>query len=145
MCAAFEESERIFLQNLVFFGRGQAAFEDLSLRDVGIVFADFGFRGGGDDGRGELFVLAHTVGKRNAADFASTCLIGAPSAAAKVTAHDHFDGKTFAGDADCYHRIGCSLLPIRTNVRRGIEKLRSNLIQHLTFERNTLGQYHIKG
>ena len=143
--AAFEESERVFLQNLVFFGRGQAAFEDLCLRDVGVMFTDFGFRGGRYDGSGELFVLAHTVGKRNAADFASTCLISAPSAAAKITAHDHLDGKTFAGDADSDHRIGRGLLPIRANVRRGVEKLRCNLIQHLAFERNTLGEHHVEG
>ena len=47
--------------------------------------------------------------------------------------------------ADSNHGIGRGLLPIRANVCRGVEKLRCNLIQHLTFERNTLGEHYVEG
>ena len=143
--AAFEERQRVAFQHFVFFGRGQSAFENLGFRNVCVVFADFSFCGGRDDRCGELLVLAHAVGERNAADFAGAGLISAPSAAAKITANDHFDGEAFAGHADGHHRVGSGFLPVRANVRRRVEKLCRDLVEHLSFEGNALRQHDVEG
>ena len=50
---AFEEGERVFFQQFVFFGSGQTFSQDFFLGDVGIVLADLGFCRRGNDRFGE--------------------------------------------------------------------------------------------
>ena len=143
--AAGKEGEGVFLEFGIFLGRGEALCEDFLLRDVGIVLANLRLGGRGDDGRGELLVFAHAVGEADTANLAHTALVGAPSRAAEVAAHNHFNGEALAAQAHRHHGVGRGEFPVGADVRRGIEKLGGNLVEHLSLEGNALGQNHIKG
>ena len=43
-----------------------------------------------------------------------------------------------------HHRIGNGNLPVGEDVRRCVEELRCNLVEHLTLEGDTLGQYNVE-
>ena len=64
--------------------------------------------------------------------------------AAEVSAHNHLNRIALAADAHRYHRVGRCLLPVGDDVGGRIEELRSNLIEDLPFEGDTLGQNHIE-
>ena len=65
--------------------------------------------------------------------------------AAEIAANNHFDGETLAQHADGDHRVGGSQLPVRADVLSGIQEFCGNLIQHLAFEGNALGQDNVEG
>jgi len=142
---AFEEGHCVFLQNCIFFGSSQAFGKNLLFGDIGIVFADFGFRSRGDDRFGELLVLFHAFGQLHAADFADAALVGAPCATAEITAYNHFNRETFAHHAHCYHGVGSGHFPVGTDVGGGVEEFGCNLVQHLSFEGNAFRQYYVEG
>ena len=141
---AFEERHCIFLQNCILFGGGQAFGKNLLFGDVGVMLADFGFCGRGDDGFGEFLVLLHAFGQLYAADFADTALVGAPCTAAEIAAYNHLNREAFAHYAHGYHRVGGGCFPVGADVGGGIEELGCNLVQHLSFERNTFRQYYVE-
>ena len=59
--SAFEESQRIFFENFVFFGSSQSLFQDFFFRDVFVMKSHFCFRRRGNDRFREFLVLAHSV------------------------------------------------------------------------------------
>ena len=103
-----------------------------------------GLRRGGDDGLGELLVLDHALGHRHSADGALAGLVLAPCMSRQISPHDHFYFEWFATQPHGHHRIGSSHLPVRDNVRRSIQKLSGNLVQHLPLVRNTLWKNHVE-
>ena len=141
---AFEESQGVFFQYFIFFRRSQSACEDFFLGNVLVVLANLGFSSRGDDGFGETLVLAHTFGKFHTANLANTALISTPCATTQITTDNHFDREAFTTDADSYHWIRRSQLPVRTDVRSRIQELGSNLVQHLSLVRNTFRQDYVE-
>ncbi len=142
--AAAEEGEGVFLEHFVLFGSGESACKDFFLGYVGIVFTDFGFGGGGDDGLGETLVLLHALGEFHTAYFAHTALVGTPGASAEIAAHNHFHGETFTHHAHGDHGVGSGKLPVGTDVGGGIEELGGNLVEDLSFEGNAFGEDHVE-
>ena len=142
---AFEEGHGVLLQYGIFFGCGKTLCQDFFFGDVGIVFANLGFSGRGDDGFREFLVFLHPFGQLHAADFTYTALVGTPCAATEVTAYNHFYGESFTHHTYRHHRIGCSHFPVGADVGCGIQEFCCNLVQHLSFEGNTFRQYYVKG
>ena len=142
--AALEQAQGVVLEQGVLLRGAQATLEDFIARDVGVVLADFGLRRRRDDGLGETFVLAHTLGQLHAADFAHAALISPPGTAAKVAAYNHFDGKALAKHAGRHHGVGRGLLPVGADVGRRIEKFGSDLVEHLSLVRDALGQHNVE-
>ena len=141
---AFEEGERVFLQQFVFFGSGQAFSQDFFFGNIGIVFADLGFCRRGYDRFGETFVFTHTFRQLYTADFAYAALISTPCASAEVTAYNHFNGESLAHYAYGHHRIGSRQLPVRANVGSRIQEFGRDLVQHLSFVGNTFRQDYVE-
>ena len=98
----------------------------------------------GDDGLGESLVLLHAVGQFHTTEFTATVLVLAPGRTCQDGTDNHLHTETLALQTDGHHRVGSSQLPVRTDIRRGIEELSSDLVEHLTFKWNTLRQYHVE-
>ena len=141
---AFEECERVFFQQFVFFRSSQALGQDFFFGDVGIVFTDLGFCRRGNDRFGETFVFTHTFRQFYTADFAYAALISTPCASAEVTAYDHFNGESLAHHAYGHHRIGSRQFPVRANVGSRIQEFGSDLVQHLSFVGDTFRQDYVE-
>ena len=98
-----------------------------------------------DDRFRELLVLFHTFRKFYATDFAYAVFVSTPCASAKIATYDHFYRETFAEYSHCNHWVGSGEFPVRTDVCGCIQEFCCNLIQHLSFIRDTFGQHYIKG
>ena len=141
---AFEEGERVFFQQFVFFGSGQTFSQDFFLGDVGVVFADLGFCRRGNDRFGETFVFTHAFRQFYTADFTHAALISTPCTSAEVAAYDHFNRKSLAHHAYGHHRIGSSQFPVRADVGSRIQEFGCDLVQHLSFVRDTFRQDYVE-
>ena len=142
--SAFKELHGILFEQGIIFGRNQSLTDNLLFRDIFVVESQFGFGGRGDYGFFELLMFAHSLGQRNTADGACPGLIVPPRAAGEVSADNHFDGKGFTFMPHGHHRVGRSNFPVRANISRRIQRLGRNLVQDLSFERDSLGQHHVK-
>ena len=120
-------------------------FQDFFLRDVFVVQSHFSFRSRSNDGFREFLVFAHSVRQLHAANFAYTAFVSTPCATTQVTAYNHFYRKTFTQYAYRYHWVRSSHFPVRTDVSSGIKEFSCNLVQHLSFVRNTFRKYYVKG
>ena len=67
LAATLEEGVGVFLQLLIVLGAYNALGDDFLFGDVFVVSL-VGLSGGGDDGGGELLVLAHALGEGYATD-----------------------------------------------------------------------------
>ena len=144
LATALEQSQCVLLQFCVLLGAYDALCNDLGTRDVLVVLTDFGFGGGGYDGFLETLVLTHTVGQGHTADFACTSFVVAPRATSQVTANNHLNSIGLALATYGNHRIGASYFPVGADVGSCVEELRCDLVQHLAFVGNTLGQHHVE-
>ena len=72
---------------------------DGGVRDVLVVVADGGLRGGGEDRLGEAAAVLEPGGQRDAADLAGGAVVGQPGAG-EVAAHDALDGVHLEALAD---------------------------------------------
>ena len=106
--------------------------------------AGIGFGGGGDDGFGEAFVLAHTLRELHSAQFTAACLIFAPCASGEVTTDNHLYAETFATYAHCCHGVGGSEFPVGDDVGGGVEEVCGYFVKYLSFVGNALGKYDVK-
>ena len=92
----------------------------------------------------ESLVLTHAVRQFYATELSATILILTPCRTRQDRADDHLYAETFAFQTHSYHGVGGGQFPVRTDIRCRVQELGGNLVQHLSFIRNTLGQYHIK-
>ena len=144
LSTAFEESQCIFFECRIFFRSSQTFRQDFFFRDILVMHTHFSFRRRSDDRSRELFVFTHSFRQAYTTDFAYTALIGTPCTSAQVAAYNHFYGETFAHDAYSNHRVRSSQFPVRANVCSCIQKLGSNLVQHLSFVRDSFRKYNIE-
>ncbi len=96
--------------------------------------------GGSDDGLGKALVLAHALGQTHAAQLAAAFLVGTPGTAGENAAYDHLNGEAFALETHGDHGVGGGQFPVGHDVGRGVEKLSSDLVEHLALAGNALGQ-----
>ena len=144
-CTALEEGQCIFFKDRIFFRSSQSLFQNLFFGDIFVMQSHFGFRGRSHDRFREFLVFTHSVRKFHTAYFAYATFISAPCTSTKVTAYNHFHRETFAKHTYRNHWVRGSKFPIRTDVCCCVEEFGCNLVQHLSFIRNTFRQYYIKG
>ena len=104
-----------------------------------------GFGSRGDQRLGELLVLLHAIGQDISTKVTATVLIVTPCRAGQISADDHLNSETLALQTYGNHRIRGGQFPVGADIGCGIQELGCNLVQNLTLERNTLGQYNVKG
>ena len=139
-----EKFHRIFFQQSIFLGSSQAFCQNFFFGDIGVMLSDFGFGRRRNYRLGKFLVLLHSLGQLHPANFAYTAFISTPSTSAQVSPDNHFHRKTFTHHSYGYHRVGSSHLPVGADIGRRIEEFSSNLIQHLTLERNPFRKNHVK-
>ena len=144
LLTAGKQRQGVLLHLLVLGFGHQAAGDNLLARDVLVVGTDLGLGGRGDDGRGELLVLAHAFRQTDTADLAYTGLVGAPGRAAEIAADNHLDGIALAAIADRHHRVGSGLQPVGADVAGGVQELGRNLIEDLSLVGDAFGQDYIE-
>ena len=120
LSSALKKCQSVLLKNFIFFRCCKTLGKNFFFRDVCIMLTNFCFSGGSNDGSREFFVLAHTFRKTNATNLTNTTLIGAPSTATEITAHNHFNWKTFAEQAYSDHRVWSREFPVWADVCSGI-------------------------
>ena len=98
-----------------------------------------------NDRRGEFLIFPHTVGQLDATDLTHAALVGTPCTAAEIAADNHLKRETLAQNTCRNHGIRSGQLPVGADVGGSIQKLGCNLIEHLSFVRDTLGKDHVKG
>ena len=97
--------------------------KDLLFGDVGVMLADFGFCGRGDDGFRVISGFpSFPSGNFTPQISRHTALVGTPCAATEVTAYNHFYGESFTHHTYRHHRIGCSHFPVGADVGCGIQE-----------------------
>ena len=101
-------------------------------------------RSRGDNGFGETFVLLHAVGQFHTAEFATAVLILSPGTSRENRTDNHLHTEALTLQSDGHHGIWSSKFPVRTDVSGGIQELGGDLVQHLSLERDTLGQYYVE-
>ena len=143
LAAPLIQRQRIFLQLFVVLFRDDTSGDNLRLRNI-LVVTLIGFGSRRDDRMREFFVLLHALGHRLTAKRSFAGLVLAPCMSRQISPHDHFYLEWFATQPHGHHRIGSSHLPVRDNVRRSIQKLSGNLVQHLPLVRNTLWKNHVE-
>ena len=142
--SASKQSAGVIFDNGVIFFAYEALGNDFFARNVEVV-ALICLGGGGDDGFGEALVFFHPVGQTYAAQFATSVFVGAPCRAGENGTDNHFYTKTFALQTYGDHWVGCGKFPVGTDVGGEVEKLRGNLIEHLSFKWNAFGQNNVEG
>lgn len=98
----------------------------------------------GDDRLRETLVFLHAVGQFHTAELATTVLVLSPGRAGEDRADNHLHTEALTLQTHSDHGVGGGQLPVRTDVGSGIQELRSNLVQYLTLEGNTLRQYDVE-
>ena len=141
--AQFEEGIGVFLHHLIVLLAHQSLSDDFLLRDV-LVVTLVSLRSRCDDRLRELLVLLHALRQGDATQRAVTSLILSPCRASQVATDNHLHAETLALQSHRHHGVGRSQFPVRHDVSTCIEELRRNLIQHLSLERDALGQHHIE-
>ena len=138
-----EDLAGVVLHDLIVLLTDNTLSDDLLLGDIHVMTL-IGLGGWGDDRLGETLVLAHAIGQLHAAELPAAVLVLTPGRTCEDGADDHLYAESFAFQTHRYHRVGSGQFPVRTDIRCGVQELGCNLVQHLSFIRNTLGQYHIK-
>ena len=144
LLTTLEESVGVGLEQLVVFFADQTGADDLLAGDI-LVMADIFLRGGGDDGRGEGFVLTHTVGELDTAEGAFACLISTPSRAGEVATDDHLYTEGLTAQAERYHGVGSGDEPVGDDVARSFEEVGRDLVEDLSLVGDALGEYDVEG
>ena len=144
LLATGEETARIVLHDGVVLLADESLADDLLAGDVHVV-ALVGLGRRGDDGLGEALVLAHSLGQLDATELAASCLVLTPGRSREDATDDHLHTEALTLQAHRHHRVGGGQFPVGADVARLVEHLGCNLVQHLTFEGNTLGQHHVEG
>ena len=139
-----EESQGVFLQLLVVLLVHKTGTDNLLAGDI-LIVSLVGLGGGSKNGCREFLVFHHSLGQWNAAQGAGTGFVFAPSAACQIATDNHFDTEPLAFEAHGHHRVGRSQFPVGDDVGGGIKEFSSNLVQHLAFIGNTLGQDNVEG
>ena len=142
--SALEELARIFLHYGVVFGAYDALLDDFLLGNVEVVtLVCLGC--GRYDRLREPLVLPHSFGKLHSADAAAALFIFAPGRSGEYAAYDHLHAEAFTLQSDGHHGVGSGQFPVGAEVACGVEKLGRYLIEHLSLERDALGQDYVKG
>src|SRR5690606_5112207 len=106
-------------------------------RNILIVCPVVGFGRRSDDGLRKFIVFFHSVRKRNSTKYSFSKSIFSGSVSGEVSSYNHFYLKGFAQMSYCHIWVGSSDEPIRNNILGKLHKLSCNLIQNLTFIRNS--------
>ena len=144
LLAPREEGEGVFLELGIVLGGDEAGGDDFLAADVFVV-AFAGFGGGGDDRVGELLVFLQAFRQGLAAEGALAGAVFAPGVAGQVAADHHFHLEGLAEDADRCHRVDFGDLPVGDDVGGGVEEAGRDLVEHLPFAGDALGQHHVEG
>ena len=140
---AGEDAACVVLHHSVILCTNNTLGDDLFLRDIHVVTL-VGLCSRGDDRLWETLVLAHTVWQLHTADLAAALLILAPCTTGEDRTDDHLHAETFALQTYGNHWVWSSQLPVWTDVCSCVQELSCNLIEHLSFERDTLRQNNVE-
>ena len=139
-----EQGAGVGFELLIILLGNDALGDDFFLGDV-FVMAFGRLGGGGDDGLGELLVLHHALGQRNAAEGALAGLVFAPGMAGQIAADDHFHLEGLAAPADGDHRVGLGDLPVGDDVGGGVQEAGGDLVEDLALERDAFREDDVEG
>ena len=140
---AGEDAACVVLHHSVILCTNNTLGDDLFLRDIHVVTL-VGLCSRGDDRLWETLVLAHTVWQLHTADLAAALLILAPCTTGEDRTDDHLHAETFALQTYGNHWVWSSQLPVWTDVCSCVQELSCNLIEHLSFERDTFRQNNVE-
>mgnify|MGYP007059835657 CR=1 FL=1 len=143
LLSASEDATGVVFHHCIVFSTNNALGDDFFLRDVHVV-TFVSLCGRSDDWFWETLVLAHTLREFHATDFATTLLVFSPCATCKDRADDHLYTETFALQTNGDHWVWCSQLPVRTDVCRRIQELRSYLVEYLSLEWDAFWQHNVE-
>ena len=120
------------------FGRHLSEREDLFARARDVVLAFGSLRGGREDRRRQVLVLAQSVGQRVTAEVALAPRVVRPDRrrgrAGHVGAHHHLDQQGLALDAREHVRIRRRQKVVGRNLSGRLEPVRGEPVEHLTLE-----------